>query len=135
MTTRAFTLTAIGADGICGLPDWPGREFGRGRFGSCPWSGLGPHGQSLGNEFGADDRHLARGVESKPDLAPLKTDDSHADVVSDEELFLQLAGQHQHGSVPSSNSRSMKHPETTNPIPAGEPHGRGHLSRGTAFPT
>src|SRR5262245_4724651 len=121
MTTRAITLTAIGADGTCGLPDWPGREFGGGRFGSSPWSGRGRHGQSLGNEFGADDRQLARGLDSQPDLAPHKTDDSHADVVSDEELFLQLAGQHQHGSIPSSNSRSIKHPATTNLIPAGEP--------------
>ena len=42
----------------------------RGRFGSSPWSGLGPRGQSLGNERGADDRHLARGLDTQPDLGP-----------------------------------------------------------------
>jgi hypothetical protein len=63
-------------------------------------SASGPCGGPLGNEFSADNRNLARGVDSEPYLATFEPDDRHADVVADKEFFHQLPRQHQHGTVP-----------------------------------
>jgi hypothetical protein len=58
--------------------------------------GPGAGGGALGDELGPDHRHVAGRVDPEADLPPLQADDGHADVVADEELFHQLAGQHQH---------------------------------------
>jgi len=42
---------------------------------------------SPGNKLCSDHGHLARSIDPKPDLAPLKADDSHTDVVADIELL------------------------------------------------
>src|SRR5512135_622886 len=63
-------------------------------------AGLRFRPQTLGDELGADDRDLARGLDPQADLAPLQADDGHADVVADKKLLHQLPGQHQHGTVP-----------------------------------
>jgi hypothetical protein len=86
--------------------DWWSLDLGmnmhRGRDpagGGCG-GGLGSRGRSLGDELGTDDRDLAGGINAQPDLASFQPDDRHADVVADKELFHQLPGQHQHGTVP-----------------------------------
>jgi hypothetical protein len=60
----------------------------------------GPRGRPFGDQLGADDGDLARGVDAQADLTPLQPDDGHADVVADKEFFHQLPRQHQHGTVP-----------------------------------
>ncbi len=40
--------------------------------------------ESLGNEFGANHRHLAGRIDAEPDLTSFEPDDGHADVVADE---------------------------------------------------
>jgi hypothetical protein len=68
-----------------------------------PIAGAGPElfPVALGNKFCPDHRHLARGLDTQPNLPPLQADDSHADVVSDKELLHQLPSQHQHDVLPS----------------------------------
>ena len=57
----------------------------------------------VGNQLGANDCHIARGVDSQTHLPPLDPDDRNADVVTNEEFFHELAGQHQHVWLPIQN--------------------------------
>ena len=75
-----------------GCPDGTGGGTGAGDPGS--------RGRSFGDELGANDRDLAGGVYTQPDLASFQPDDCHTDVVADKEFFHQLPRQHQHGTVP-----------------------------------
>ena len=50
----------------------------------------------LRDQLRPDDRHVARGVDPQPHLPPLQPHDRDADVVTDEEFFHQLPGQHEH---------------------------------------
>src|SRR5437588_349452 len=54
-----------------GCPDGTGGGTGAGDPGS--------RGRSFGDELGANDRDLAGGVYTQPDLASFQPDDSHAD--------------------------------------------------------
>jgi hypothetical protein len=67
--------------------------------GACA-RGPGSRGHSLGYQLGPDDRDLAGGIDSEPDLTSFQPDDSYTDVVADKELFHQLPRQHQHGTIP-----------------------------------
>ncbi len=65
-----------------------------------PRHGPGSRGDPLGNQLGADHGDLAWSVDPESDLPPFQSDDSHADVVTDEELLHELPRQHQHGTDP-----------------------------------
>jgi hypothetical protein len=51
------------------------------------------------NQFGADDRDLARGLDSQSDLTSLQANYGDADIVADEKLLHQLPREHQHGAL------------------------------------
>jgi hypothetical protein len=59
-----------------------------------------PRRRPFRDELGANDRHVARGVDPQPHLPALEPDYRDADVVTYEKLFHQLPGQHQHVSLP-----------------------------------
>jgi hypothetical protein len=50
----------------------------------------------FGDQLCAYDLYVAGSVDSQPDLPSLEPDDRDTDVVTDKQLFHQLAGQHQH---------------------------------------
>jgi hypothetical protein len=52
------------------------------------------------DEFPSHDRHIARSVDSQPDLPSLEPDDRDADIVADIEFFHELAGQDEHFCLP-----------------------------------
>src|SRR5689334_16554535 len=78
---------------------WSGLDLAADLLVMRPRFTLVPRPQPLGNELGADDGHLARGLDAQPDLAPFEPDDRHANVVPDEEFFHELSSQHQHGTL------------------------------------
>jgi hypothetical protein len=52
------------------------------------------------DQLGTDDGHLARRVDAQPNLSSLHSDDRDADVITDEQFFHQLPGEHEHRSLP-----------------------------------
>jgi len=52
------------------------------------------------DQLGADDCDVARSVDPQPHLSSLEPDDRDADVVTYEQLFHELPGQHQHVGLP-----------------------------------
>ena len=62
-----------------------------------------PRPRTIRHQFGADDRHLARGVDPQPHLPPLKADHGDADVITNVEFFHELSSQHEHVSRPYAN--------------------------------
>ena len=72
------------------------------RAGSGRRSTIGPEPGRLPfrDQLCANDLHVAGSVDSQPHLPSLEPDDRDADVVTDEQLFHELAGQHQHVCLP-----------------------------------
>jgi hypothetical protein len=64
--------------------------------------------RAIRNQLGADDGHLAWSVDSQPYLPPLQADDGDADVITDEESFHELPGQHEHFSHPQFMGNVLK---------------------------
>ena len=60
---------------------------------------------AIGDEFRAHDGDVARSVDAQPDLSAFQANDGDADVITDEESFQQLPGQHEHEWLPG------QHPE------------------------
>jgi hypothetical protein len=56
---------------------------------------------AVGNELGSDNGHFPWCLDPQADLPAFKSDDRYANVVSNEEFFHQLPGQHQHKTLPS----------------------------------
>jgi len=54
--------------------------------------------RTLGDELGADDRDVARGLDPEPHLTPFEPHDGDTNVVADEQLLHQLSGEHQHSA-------------------------------------
>jgi hypothetical protein len=65
--------------------------------------GSKPRRWPLGHQLSANHCHVAGSVNSQTHLPPLEPDDRDADVVTDEEFFHELAGQHQHVKLPIQN--------------------------------
>jgi hypothetical protein len=79
---------------------WSGRDLGIDQLGVRAHFTHILRPQPLGNQFGADDRHLARGLDPQPDLSIFETDDCNANVVSNEDFFHRFASQYEHGTIP-----------------------------------
>jgi hypothetical protein len=62
----------------------------------------GPEAGSLTllHELGPHHGDLSRRFDAEPHLSSFEPDDSHTDVVADEEFFHQLPRQHQHATLP-----------------------------------
>src|SRR5262249_43216882 len=54
------------------------------------------------------DGHVARGVDAEANLAPVDIDDGDADVLTDVDLFTELAAEDQHGRYPPSARRGCR---------------------------
>jgi len=52
------------------------------------------------DELGPNDGHVARGVDTQPHLASFHAHHRDTDVVTDEQFFHELPGQHEHVSRP-----------------------------------